>query len=959
MSSLLDTVPTSALACAMFFGSVVFATTAISASALLSGDLHIFMAIRNPNPSALDFHSLDSIYTLLFHLSIFGFILLYSYICEHNPPYPHAEKTNDQDSFYFFSALLFVVALFTLEQNQTTSNKKSKRSHKSDTEILNRPITDEWKGWMQCICLLSNYWQDEVGTAVQWMTTCYVWMTGFGNFSFFDFKRDYSIVRVLQMLWRLNFLAIFLCLTQGTTYILYDMCLLHTYFFLAVYGTMRIAKETNDTNFGVRVKLAVLAVIIYVIWDLDLGIFRILHAPFLEEKQVLGAKSGAMWEWYFQSSQHHWSTFLGMLFALNSTISNIFIHTLESQPLVFHVTAKLAMGMVLLIASYLCVIVSPRLLKNENNQTNAYFGFVPLLTYIYFRNLTTWLRDHTLRLFHQFGKITLETYLMQHHIWLASNKEGLVQLLPGWTKMNFLVASLLFLFLSRHLHFLTISLRGMILPDDRTSCLQNFLAFTASIAFFLVVATILRSSAALNFLSISLVSCFFGSLIYYIIPIRPNDSATTINEITTKNPAKRLVLLVAGACGMTIAGLCWRRMAGVGANTVTLLPERCSHTVLQGRWIPVNGCSESMRGSSYRNYGIESFGTCDATVWGWSHNETSIHCRFRHRSPANLLNSLRHRNITFVGDSMVRHLYHATCRQLGDNSAGAYNTSMGKWSDFSRLYDNTSMDFWWAPFVSNLSTVVQGIMQSAQQIDLVVIGGGAWDRLHTYNTMNEQETLHDNVLSLGRKLEVLKTSIPIVWVVPTVINSWALMTDQKRENIREEQMERLRILYHDLGIHDSVSFVLDGTSFTKDRVSESYDGVHYPLSVYDGGAQILANALDWLLTERVEGDSFVPPVPGSLAHPFLGLLVLLFTVFALFTFDGFMGFSYSAALLVKKAAPIAIYEDSFRFQHQSSGLHDIQEDFNGTLLQNISGERSGKRRYSDASSKKEVDSLLT
>ena len=42
------------------------------------------------------------------------------------------------------------------------------------------------------------------------MITCYVWMTGFGNFSFFYLKGDYSSVRVMQMLWRLNFLVIFL-----------------------------------------------------------------------------------------------------------------------------------------------------------------------------------------------------------------------------------------------------------------------------------------------------------------------------------------------------------------------------------------------------------------------------------------------------------------------------------------------------------------------------------------------------------------------------------------------------------------------------------------------------------------------------------------------------------------------------------------------------------------------------
>ena len=43
--------------------------------------------------------------------------------------------------------------------------------------------------------------------AIRVMITCYVWMTGFGNFSFFYIKRDFSAVRLLQMMWRLNFLV--------------------------------------------------------------------------------------------------------------------------------------------------------------------------------------------------------------------------------------------------------------------------------------------------------------------------------------------------------------------------------------------------------------------------------------------------------------------------------------------------------------------------------------------------------------------------------------------------------------------------------------------------------------------------------------------------------------------------------------------------------------------------------
>lgn len=51
--------------------------------------------------------------------------------------------------------------------------------------------------------------------------SCYVWMTGFGNFSFFYMRADYSFSRFVQMMWRLNFLVICLMLVMGTNYILY------------------------------------------------------------------------------------------------------------------------------------------------------------------------------------------------------------------------------------------------------------------------------------------------------------------------------------------------------------------------------------------------------------------------------------------------------------------------------------------------------------------------------------------------------------------------------------------------------------------------------------------------------------------------------------------------------------------------------------------------------------------
>ena len=49
-----------------------------------------------------------------------------------------------------------------------------------------------------------------------------------------------------------------------------------------------------------------------------------------------------------------------------------------------------------------------------------------LQVYVYFRNLTPWLRSVYMASLHNIGKTTLETYLMQHHVWLTSNAKTLV-----------------------------------------------------------------------------------------------------------------------------------------------------------------------------------------------------------------------------------------------------------------------------------------------------------------------------------------------------------------------------------------------------------------------------------------------------------------------------------------------------------------------------------------------------
>ena len=71
---------------------------------------------------------------------------------------------------------------------------------KMKPDILNRDQTEEWKGWMQLTFLLYHYYEaGELYNSVRVMITCYIWMTGFGNLSFFYIKRDFGWIRFYQV----------------------------------------------------------------------------------------------------------------------------------------------------------------------------------------------------------------------------------------------------------------------------------------------------------------------------------------------------------------------------------------------------------------------------------------------------------------------------------------------------------------------------------------------------------------------------------------------------------------------------------------------------------------------------------------------------------------------------------------------------------------------------------------
>ena len=69
-----------------------------------------------------------------------------------------------------------------------------------------------------------------------------------GNFSYFWIKKDYSLFRLLRMMFRLNFLVLMVMAVTNNEFVRYYVCAMHTYWFLTVYAMLAAFKSYNEVG---------------------------------------------------------------------------------------------------------------------------------------------------------------------------------------------------------------------------------------------------------------------------------------------------------------------------------------------------------------------------------------------------------------------------------------------------------------------------------------------------------------------------------------------------------------------------------------------------------------------------------------------------------------------------------------------------------------------------------------
>lgn len=413
----------------------------------------------------------------------FGAILMWFFLCDRTNALWQAEKSYNRDLFAFLFVCLTAVALGSSLQPVRTPL------------LLNRPQTEEWKGWMQVLFLLYHYFEArEMYNAIRIFIAGYVWMTGYGNFSYYYRTGDFSIGRFCQMMWRLNFLVIFCCIVLQNSYMLYYICPMHTIFTVLVYACLGICPQVNKTPAWMWTKIALCFVAIFVLWDIK-SVFYTIWQPLDWLVGYTDPRKGAqdrLHEWYFRSGLDRYVWIWGMVCAYIHPHCTKLLNKIEDLPLMKRCTVRAiiltAVGAA--FAVYYQTVYS--LPKVEYNKVHPYTSWIPLTLWIVARNVTPQLRTWSMRLYGWLGCITLETYLCQFHIWLHSDvpdgqPKYLLSLIPGYPMLNFALVTALYVFISNRLFHLTNDLKDRIVPHDNNmqlarNAIQTVLASVVAVS---------------------------------------------------------------------------------------------------------------------------------------------------------------------------------------------------------------------------------------------------------------------------------------------------------------------------------------------------------------------------------------------------------------------------------------------------------------------------------------------
>jgi hypothetical protein len=429
----------------------------------LAQDLIIFMGmivlpllfiLRRRKPHRFS-RSLPSV-EVMGALSVFAFVLCYCFYADRTQIFQKAHKQFRNQEFVYAVLTVAVMGLLSIRKN-TSTGSYTKDGSPPGPGFLAREQTEEWKGWMQAFILIYHYTH---GSQVLWiyqivrlMIASYLFMTGFGHTHYSLSKDDYSLRRVAGVLVRLNLLSCLLPYTMRTDYTCYYFAPLVSFWYLTIYITLRIGQGWNSNLYFLFAKI-LLSMGVTTAFTMIPGILESI-AYILRKSCYITLD---VHEWRFRVFLDMYIVYVGMVIAI------LFDYTRKLRggrtpatyvEIVIDFTNRYQrlwrLGLTLVAAILLPLfwkINSVHTKKEDYNLFNPYLSFISILSFMVLRNSHFLLRQYHSALFAWLGRCSLETYVLQYHIWLAGDTKGLLRLGLFDPRLEIAIITALFLWVS-------------------------------------------------------------------------------------------------------------------------------------------------------------------------------------------------------------------------------------------------------------------------------------------------------------------------------------------------------------------------------------------------------------------------------------------------------------------------------------------------------------------------------
>lgn len=363
-------------------------------------------------------------------------ILLYCFMADRTTLLASSPKILDEGAFIVLVLAALLLGYATLTQSLSHGKPIGDLIAAQGYQILTRSQTDEWKGWMQMVILLYHYfgmskilWSYQLARL---LVSSYLFMTGYGHTSYFIRTNDFSLQRLVAVLLRTNLLSVMLAFVMDTHYDLYYFPVLTSIWFLVTYITLFRSSQIRNVREAVwRISISCLCFRTILVMESEV---RIIAERLTPAKLGLLHINGK--ELMFRLKLDGYVVYAGMLMAVVQGNCEYFTGQrllnrlrLFSECSLRRVPYSMTLVGILGLILYgiLCACFKD---KYAYNQWHPMLSPFAVLSYVALRNSPQKIRNRHSRVFAWFGRCSLETFMLQYHIWMCDDTRGLLRLRP-------------------------------------------------------------------------------------------------------------------------------------------------------------------------------------------------------------------------------------------------------------------------------------------------------------------------------------------------------------------------------------------------------------------------------------------------------------------------------------------------------------------------------------------------